>query len=76
MYERAGVYTIKGHFTFGNGYLCNTSLNAALIEVKHIASETTNLNQAFKYCSVLQKVNLNGLNVTTFNETFSGCKLI
>ena len=74
MYERAGVYTIKGHFTFGNGYLCNTSLNASLIEVKHIASETTNLNQAFKYCSVLQKVNLNGLNVTTFNETFSGCR--
>ena len=73
-YEKAGVYTIKGHFTFGNGYLCNTSLNAVLLEVKHIASSTTNLNQAFKYCSVLQKVNLNGLNVDSFNETFNGCR--
>ena len=73
-YEKAGIYTIKGHFTFGNGYLCNTSLNAVLLEVKHIASSTTNLNQAFKYCSVLQKVNLNGLNVDSFNETFNGCR--
>ena len=72
-YEKAGVYTVKGHFTFGNGYLCNTSLNGILVEVKHIASATTNLSQAFKYCSTLNKVNLNGLNVDSFNETFNSC---
>lgn len=72
-YEKAGIYTIKGHFTFGNGYLCNTSLNGILLEVKHIASSTTDLSQAFKYCSALQKVNLNGLSPSTLSETFSGC---
>ena len=72
-YEKAGIYTVKGHFTFGNGYLCNTSLNGILIEVKHIASDTLDLSQAFKYCSALQKVNLNGLSPITLSETFSGC---
>ena len=76
VYETAGVYTVKGHFTFGKGYICNTSLNAILIEVKHIASETTDLSQAFKYCSVLQKVNLNGLNPTALSETFSNCSAL
>ena len=72
-YEKAGIYTVKGHFTFGNGYLCNTSLNGIILEVKHIASETKDLSQAFKYCSALQKVNLNGLTLENLNETFSGC---
>ena len=73
VYEKAGVYTVKGHFTFGKGYLCNTSLNSILMEVKHIASETTDLSQAFKYCSALQKVNLNGLTLENLSETFSSC---
>ena len=74
IYEHAGVYTIKGHFTFGNGYICNTSLNAVLVEVKHVASDTSDLSQAFKYCSLLKKVNLNGLNVKNMTETFANCK--
>ena len=74
IYEQAGVYTIKGHFTFGNGYICNTSLNAVLVEVKHIASDTSDLSQAFKYCSSLRKINLNGLNVKNLSESFANCK--
>ena len=56
IYEKAGVYTIKGHFTFGNGYITNTTLNTVLVEVKRIATASRNLAQAFKYCSQLTKV--------------------
>lgn len=73
VYKSPGVYTIKGHFTFGKGYICNTSLNSTLIEVKRIAGETKDLNQAFKYCANLTKVNLNGLKPTNLSELFSGC---
>ena len=72
-FENAGVYTIKGHFTFGLGYVCNTSLNSVLLEVKHIAGDTVDLNQAFKYCTSLTKVNLNGLKPQILSEMFSGC---
>lgn len=72
-FENAGVYTIKGHFTFGLGYVCNTSLNSVLIEVKQIANGTTNLDQAFKYCTQLTKVNLNGLKPEKLTDMFNGC---
>ena len=72
-FANAGVYTIKGHFTFGLGYVCNTSLNSVLIEVIHIAEETKDLSQAFKYCSLLSKVNLSGLKPEKLTEMFSGC---
>jgi surface protein len=72
-YAEPGVYTIKGHFTFGNGYISNTSLSTVLVEVKRIATATRNLNQAFKYCSQLVKVNLNDLDVTSMHECFNGC---
>ena len=76
VFEKAGTYTIKGHFTFGSDYVCNTSLNSILVEIKQIATNTTNLSQAFRYCSQLQKVVMSGLDVTTFNEAFSGCKAL
>lgn len=72
-YEHAGVYTIKGHFTFGAGYVCNTSLNATLIEVNKIAGQSVDLDQAFKFCSHLTKVNLNGLKPKKLVDAFSGC---
>ena len=75
-FEKAGVYTIKGHFTFGSDLICNTSLNAVLVEVKQIATNTTNLSQAFRYCAQLQRASIKGLNVVNFNEIFEGCKAL
>ena len=75
-FTHAGVYTIKGHFTFGSGYVCNTSLNSVLLEVNHIAGETKDLSQAFKYCSLLTKVNLGGLKPEKLTEMFSGCSAL
>ena len=72
-YEAPGVYTIKGHFTFGNGYISNTTLNTVLVEVKRIATASRNLAQAFKYCNQLTKVNLNNLSITNMSECFNGC---
>ena len=72
-YLEAGVYTIKGHFTFGSGYICNTSLNSTLVEVKHLATCTTDLSQAFKYCSQLKSANISNLTVSGIAEAFSGC---
>ena len=73
IYANPGTYTVKGHYTFGKEYICATNLNSILTEVKRIASESVNLNQAFKYCSKLTKVNLNGLTPTTAKEVFSSC---
>jgi surface protein len=73
VYSEPGVYTIKGHFTFGNGYISNTTLSNVLVEVKRIATATRNLSQAFKYCTQLVKVNLNDLDVLNMNECFNGC---
>ena len=76
-YLESGVYTIKGHFTFGNGYICNTSLNSTMIEVKRMATDSTDLSLAFKYCSQLKKANISNLTLTNIAECFSGCtKLI
>jgi surface protein len=72
-FEQAGVYTIKGHFTFGGGYVNNTSLSSALIEVKQIAGDTTDLDQAFRYCTILNKVNMNGLKPVKLSDTFNSC---
>jgi surface protein len=72
VYEKAGTYTIKGHFTFG-GSVPNTSLSSVLIEVKQIASNTHDLSMAFRYCSSLQKVNLNGLSLKSLDTAFGGC---
>lgn len=73
VFAEPGIYTIKGHFTFGNGYICNTTLSQVLVEVKRIATATRNLNQAFKYCTQLVKVNLNDLDITSMHECFNGC---
>ena len=73
IFTTPGIYTIKGHFTFGKGYICTTNLNSILVEVKHIASESTDLSQSFKFCSKLISVNLNGLKPTNMSEMFSGC---
>ena len=73
IYENPGVYTIKGHFTFGSGYICTTSLYSVLTEVKHIAGDTKNLDQAFRYCTSLTKVNLGGLQPEILSDMFNGC---
>ena len=73
VYKTAGTYTIKGHFTFGLDYISNTSLNSTLLEVKKIAQDSTNLSQAFKYCTKLQKVDLSGLTISSIDSCFSGC---
>ena len=73
VYANPGTYTIRGHYTFGKEYICSTNLNSVLTEVSQIATETENLNQAFKYCSKLVKVNLNNLHPVSVRDTFSSC---
>ena len=73
VYSTPGVYTIKGHFTFGRDYICSTSLNTVLTEVKRVATSTTNLSQAFKYCMKLKKVSMKDLVLTNIKEAFSNC---
>ena len=71
-YTRAGIYTIKGHFTFG-GQINTAEMLGTLKEVKHIADKTTNLSQAFSYCSKLEKVDLGVRKLTEMSECFTDC---
>ena len=82
VYKQPGRYTIKGHFTFGPGteshenssyFSPGDSMRNALIEVKYLAQDTTDLCQAFKYCKALRKVTISNLRVTNLAEAFSGC---
>ena len=73
VYAEPGVYTIKGHFTFGKGYICNTTLNSVMVEVKRLATSSTDLSQAFKYCSKLKTANISNLNLTDISEIFNNC---
>lgn len=73
VYEMPGVYTIKGHFSFGKDYICSTSLNSVLVEVKRLATSITDLNQAFKYCMKLKKVTMKDLNLVTMKDVFNSC---
>lgn len=73
VYEMPGVYTIKGHFTFGKDYICSTSLNSVLVEVKRLATSTTDLNQAFKYCMKLKKVAMRDMNLVAMKDVFNSC---
>lgn len=72
-YVNAGVYTIKGHFTFGKGYVNNTTLSNSLTEVKQLARNSTDLSNAFKYCSKLTSVNLGSLELNNMKDMFSEC---
>ena len=72
-YSEVGTYTIKGHFTFGNGSQCNTSLISTLTEVKRIATGANDLTLAFRYCTQLKKVNISNLSLVGISEAFSGC---
>ena len=73
VFKEPGVYTIKGHFTFGKGYICTTSLNTVLTKVKRMATSSTDLNQAFKYCAKLKEFNASNLQLINMNEAFNSC---
>lgn len=74
IYKTAGVYRIRGHFTFGNAYAPNSSLLPCITKVEYLARNTSNLGQAFKSCKYLTSVNLSMLNINNLSETFSGCQ--
>ena len=71
-----GVYTIKGHYSFGLGNINHSSVNTTLIEVTQMPTNITNLASAFKYCSKLESVNMGELQVTNLNDTFSECNAL
>jgi surface protein len=73
VYKEIGTYTVKGHFTFGSGFAPNSSLYQCLTRVVYLAGNTSNLNQAFKYCRYLKSVNLSMLNITDLSDTFYDC---
>lgn len=68
-----GVYTIKGHYSFGLGNINHSSVNNTLIEVTQMPTNITNLSSAFKYCSKLESVNMGELQATNLKDTFSEC---
>ena len=74
IYKTAGVYRIRGHFTFGNAYAPNSSLLPCITKVEYLARNTSNLGQAFRSCKYLTSVNLSMLNINNLSETFSGCQ--
>ena len=73
-YKQAGTYTIKGHFTFGNGATPTMSMRNVLKKVNFIATDTKNLNNAFRGCAKLTTIKIGNLNPTNMTETFYGCK--
>ena len=73
VYKEIGTYTVKGHFTFGSKFVPNNSLYQCLTRVVYLARNTSNLNQAFKYCKYLKSVNLSMLNITDLSDTFYDC---
>ena len=76
VYAKSGVYTIKGHFTFGNDAPPTLTMRRVLTKVNCIATDTTNFNQAFKNCEKLISVNLNNIKPTSMVETFYNCSTI
>ena len=76
VYAKPGVYTIKGHFTFGNDASPSLSMRKVLTKVKCVATDTTNFNQAFKNCGKLISVNLNNIKPTSMTEMFYDCDTI
>ena len=76
-YEKSGIYTIKGHFTFGNDIAPTTTARKVITKVSHIATDTTNFNQAFKNCDLLKSfIPDNTLNAESMQEMFSGCSAL
>jgi surface protein len=72
-YARAGVYTIRGHFTFGNNQPPHINLRTLVRTVDYIATGTTDLRQAFRNCSGLTSVNLKNLTPVNMAECFVNC---
>lgn len=75
-YKKSGVYTVKGHFTFGNNVQPTTSMQQVLTAVNYMATDSTDLSQAFNGCNNLTRACLDGLNVTSLLETFRNCTLV
>ena len=76
IYKKAGVYTVKGHFTFGNDAPPTTTMKNVLTKVNYLATDTVNFNQAFKGCDRLTTVNLKNLYPETMLEMFYGCSTL
>ena len=85
VYKEPGLYTVKGHFTFGpgneeyssNGYYApQETLRNVLVKVNYLAQDTTNLAQAFKYCRLLRSANIGNLKIDNLSEIFNGCSLL
>ena len=61
VYEKAGVYDISGHFTFGLGVEPTDSMKECLVEVKNLTEVSKNLSFAFSRCKKLLMFNCNTL---------------
>jgi surface protein len=72
-YEKAGIYTIRGHFTFGNNKMAHINLRPLITKVNYLATGTTNLRQAFSGCYNCTSITLKNLNPTDMAEAFKGC---
>jgi surface protein len=76
IYKQIGTYTIKGHFTFGSNFAPSKSLYQCLTKVSYLAKDTSNLNQAFKYCKYLKTINLSALNIIDLSDAFFDCSAL
>ena len=75
-YKEIGVYTVKGHFTFGINNTPSTSLSRSLSKVNYLAQSSSNLSNAFRNCKFLKEVNLKSLNISNLTNTFYDCSLL
>ena len=74
VYEKAGVYDISGHFTFGLGVEPTDSMKECLVEVKNLTEVSSSLECSFKKCPNLKKFScVTNVNVTNARQIFYGC---
>jgi len=58
IYNKAGIYDISGHFTFGKSSAPTDSMKECLVEVKNLTAKSDNLGGAFNGCENLRKFSI------------------
>ena len=75
-YNKAGIYTIQGHFVFGLGFEPTNSVKEVLLEVIQLSDKCANLSKAFYECKKLKRIDLNGFDMDKVNnktDMVKGC---
>lgn len=75
-YAQPGIYTVRGHFTFGNGSSPSATLRNVLTTVESLATNSKSLNSAFRNCAKLTSANISNLAITDLRNAFSGCRTL